>query len=130
MKESSSYKLEKSSRAVKKLPSSENGRGVRYISKVKQEYCISQNLEKKKFTLWKVTKCGYEKIATCAVEGRVTEIAIMSQDKGRNPGHSIPISHELCDVTNLIGRDIPLKAFQGTAFPLHMGFSTAQVEIL
>lgn len=47
---------------VKNLPSSESGRGVQYTTKDKEQYVISQDPTKVKFTLWKVVPGGYEKI--------------------------------------------------------------------
>lgn len=55
---------EVSEKTVKKIPSSENGPGVSCTTKNGQHYQISQNLEKMKFTLWKVTENGFIKIAT------------------------------------------------------------------
>jgi len=53
-----------SEKIVKKIPSSENGPGVSCTTKNGLNYQISQNLEKMKFTLWKVTENGFIKIAT------------------------------------------------------------------
>lgn len=58
------FTIEKPTKAVKKLPASENGHGVHYIAKSRKEYCISQNLEKMRFTLWRIVPDGYEKMAT------------------------------------------------------------------
>ena len=49
---------------VNQIPKSEDGYGVRYISESGNEYIISQNTKKEKFTLWKILENGYEKIAT------------------------------------------------------------------
>lgn len=49
---------------VNQIPKSEDGYGVRYISEFGNEYIISQNTKKEKFTLWKILKNGYEKIGT------------------------------------------------------------------
>lgn len=49
---------------VNQIPKSEDGYGVRYISKSGNEYIISQNTKKEKFTLWKETENGYEKMTT------------------------------------------------------------------
>lgn len=46
------------------LPSSEDGHGVLYKALSGQHYCISQNLEKRKHTLWKILEEGYQQIAT------------------------------------------------------------------
>lgn len=58
------FVIEKPSKARKSLPLSETGPGVRYVTKSKREYCISQNLEKMRFTLWRIVTDGYEKMAT------------------------------------------------------------------
>lgn len=52
------------SKIVKKFPSSENGPGVHCITKSKQEYFITQCLEKMRFTLWRKVDGGFEQIAT------------------------------------------------------------------
>lgn len=52
---------------VNQIPKSEDGYGVRYISTkngMEMNYIISQNTKKERFTLWKETKNGYEKIST------------------------------------------------------------------
>lgn len=49
---------------VNQIPKSEDGYSVRYISEFGNEYIISQNTKKEKFTLWKILKNGYEKIST------------------------------------------------------------------
>ena len=59
---SKTVKTEEAGKIVKKLPSSETGRSVHYTSKSRQEFEITQNPEKSKFTLWKVV--GFEKVAT------------------------------------------------------------------
>lgn len=59
-----SVAIEKPSKVVKKLPLSETGPGVHYIAKSRKEYCISQSLEKMRFTLWRIVPGGYEKMAT------------------------------------------------------------------
>lgn len=51
-------------RVVKNIPSSENGAGVLCKTTSGQRYQISQNTEKKKFTLWKVVENGFIKIKT------------------------------------------------------------------
>ncbi len=51
-------------KVVKKLPASENGHGVRCITKSGQEYFITHCLEKMRFTLWKNVDGGLEQIAT------------------------------------------------------------------
>ena len=45
------------------IPSSENGYGVHYIALSGQKYYISQNLDKRKHTLWKHVEGGYQRIA-------------------------------------------------------------------
>lgn len=55
---------ETSEKVVKKIPSSDNGPGVSCKTKNGQHYQISQNLERMKFTLWKVIDGGFIKIAT------------------------------------------------------------------
>lgn len=52
-----------SARVVKKFPTSENGPSVHCITESKQEYFITQCLEKMRFTLWRKIECGYEQIA-------------------------------------------------------------------
>ena len=47
---------------TKTLPKSENG--PRVLCQGKQDYVLSQNLDKKIFTLWLKSEGGYEKIAT------------------------------------------------------------------
>lgn len=51
---------------VKKLPATETGAGVTYITKSGKEYRISQNPTTAKHTLWAVLPEGYEKITTAA----------------------------------------------------------------
>lgn len=48
---------------VNQIPKSEDGYGVLYKTK-SNEYVISQNTKKEKFTLWKKLKNGYEKVGT------------------------------------------------------------------
>ena len=50
------------SNVVKNLPASENGRGVLCTPREKEQYVVSHDLAKDKFTLWKVVPEGYEKI--------------------------------------------------------------------
>lgn len=45
------------------IPSSENGYGVHYTALSWQKYYISQNLDKRKHTLWKHVEGGYQRIA-------------------------------------------------------------------
>ena len=52
------------SKAVKKIPTSENGTGVLCRTKSGKEYRISQNTEKCKHTLWRKVDEGFEKMAT------------------------------------------------------------------
>ena len=47
---------------VKSIPSSENGSATTYLTRSGQEYLISQNVERCRFTLWKVVEGGYEKM--------------------------------------------------------------------
>ena len=47
---------------VKNLPASENGRGDLCTPREKEQYVVSHDLAKDKFTLWKVVPEGYEKI--------------------------------------------------------------------
>ena len=57
-------KLEtESSRLVKKLSASENGYGIHYTARSRKEYCISQNTERQRFTLWRIVPGGYEKMS-------------------------------------------------------------------
>lgn len=49
---------------VNQIPKSEDGYGVRYVSDSGINYIVSQNTKKERFTLWKETENGYEKIAT------------------------------------------------------------------
>lgn len=51
-------------RAVKKIPSTENGPGVHCTTKGGQEYYVTQCLEKKRFTLWHKVDSGYEQLGT------------------------------------------------------------------
>lgn len=46
------------------LPASENGHGVLYKALSGQQYCISQNLDKLKHTLWKYVEGGYQRITS------------------------------------------------------------------
>lgn len=46
----------------KAIPKSEDGPGV--VCNGKDVYIVSQNLDKKQFTLWRKVPEGYEKIAT------------------------------------------------------------------
>lgn len=52
---------------VNQIPKSEDGYGVRYYSDSGNIYIISQNTKKERFTLWKESKSGYEKIATADI---------------------------------------------------------------
>lgn len=49
---------------VNQIPKSEDGYGVRYITESNNEYIISHNTRKARFTLWKDVKNGYEKIGS------------------------------------------------------------------
>ena len=55
---------ETAEKTVKKIPASDNGPGVSCTTKGGNHYQISQNVEKMKFTLWKVVEGGFMKIAT------------------------------------------------------------------
>lgn len=57
-------KASSSAKIVKKIPISENGPGVHCITASKQEYFITQCLEKVRFTLWHKVEEGFEQIAT------------------------------------------------------------------
>lgn len=52
---------------VNQIPKSEDGYGARYYSDSGNIYIISQNTKKERFTLWKESKSGYEKIATADI---------------------------------------------------------------
>ena len=49
---------------VKSIPASDNGAGVLCVTNSGQKYQISQNVERKKFTLWQVVNKGFIKIKT------------------------------------------------------------------
>lgn len=53
---------------VKTLPASESGHGILCKTKTHGEYQISQNpsVSKNRFTLWKLSSEGYEKISQAA----------------------------------------------------------------
>lgn len=55
---------ETSEKVVKNIPASDSGAGVLCKTKSGQQYQISQNTEKMKFTLWKVVDKGFVKIKT------------------------------------------------------------------
>jgi len=57
---------EMTEKIVKSIPASDNGAGVLCITKFGQKYQISQNVEKMKFTLWKVMNKGFVKIKTAS----------------------------------------------------------------
>lgn len=57
---------EMTEKIVKSIPASDNGAGVLCITKSGQKYQISQNVEKMKFTLWKVMNKGFVKIKTAS----------------------------------------------------------------
>ena len=48
---------------VKKIPASEDGSGMRILTKSGAEWRITQNTKKKKHTLWRCVNGGFEKIA-------------------------------------------------------------------
>ena len=53
---------ETTEKIVKSIPASDNGAGVLCITKSGQKFQISQNVEKMKFTLWKVVDKGFIKV--------------------------------------------------------------------
>ena len=53
---------ETAEKIVKSIPASDNGAGVLCMTKSGQKYQISQNVEKMKFTLWKVVDKGFVKV--------------------------------------------------------------------
>lgn len=53
-------------KVARKLPASENGHGVRYLTKSGGEYCVSHCVEKERFTLWRVVPNGYIKLMSAA----------------------------------------------------------------
>lgn len=55
---------ETAEKIVKSIPASDSGAGVLCKTKSGQQYQISQNTEKMKFTLWKVVDKGFVKIKT------------------------------------------------------------------
>lgn len=55
---------ETSEKTIKKIPVSDSGPGVLCTTKGGNHYQIGQNVEKMKFTLWKVVESGFVKIAT------------------------------------------------------------------
>ena len=55
---------ETATKTVKKLPVSENGPGVLCTTTSGRQYQISQNIEKMRFTLWKIVDGSYIKMAT------------------------------------------------------------------
>lgn len=55
---------ETSEKVVKNIPTSDNGAGVLCVTNSGQKYQISQNVERKKFTLWQVVNKGFIKIKT------------------------------------------------------------------
>lgn len=57
---------EASEKIVRNIPTSENGAGVLCTTKSGQKYQISQNVEKSKFTLWKVVEKGFAKMKTAS----------------------------------------------------------------
>lgn len=63
-RKASTATTEKESKAVKKLPTADCGRGVLCRTRSGKEYCISQNPEKHRHTLWRIVDGGYEKMAS------------------------------------------------------------------
>lgn len=57
---------ETTEKVVRSIPTSDTGAGVLCITKSGQKYQISQNVEKMKFTLWKVMNKGFVKIKTAS----------------------------------------------------------------
>jgi len=55
---------ETTEKIVKSIPASDNGAGVLCVTNSGQKYQISQNVERKKFTLWHVVNKGFIKIKT------------------------------------------------------------------
>lgn len=55
---------ETTEKIVKSIPASDNGAGVLCVINSGQKYQISQNVERKKFTLWQVVNKGFIKIKT------------------------------------------------------------------
>ena len=55
---------ETTEKIVKSIPASDNGAGVLCVTNSGQKYQISQNIERKKFTLWQVVNKGFIKIKT------------------------------------------------------------------
>lgn len=51
-------------KAMKSIPSSENGSGTLCFTKSRREFPITQCREKQRFTLWEHVPEGYKKIAT------------------------------------------------------------------
>ncbi len=49
---------------VNQIPKSEDGYGVKYTTESGNEYVISHNKIKRRFTLWKSLEQGYEKLGT------------------------------------------------------------------
>ena len=59
--------VDKERKVVKKIPASDCGTGVLCKTRSGKEYCISQNPEKHKHTLWCIVDGGFEKIATAYI---------------------------------------------------------------
>lgn len=55
---------ETTEKIVKSIPASDNGAGVLCVTNSGQKYQISQNVERKKFTLWQVVNKGFIKVKT------------------------------------------------------------------
>lgn len=55
---------ETTEKIVKSIPASDNGAGVLCVTNSGQKYQISQNVERKKFTLWQVVNKGFIKNKT------------------------------------------------------------------
>ena len=57
---------ETSEKVVKNIPTSENGSGVLFAKNSGQQYQITKNTEKQKFTLWKIVDKGFIKMKTAS----------------------------------------------------------------
>ena len=56
--------------AIKKLPESElKAPGILFTTKSGKQFNITSNADRSKFTLWKITSAGYEKLQSNANYG-------------------------------------------------------------
>jgi hypothetical protein len=62
-------------KAARKLPTSENGHGVHYITKSGREYCVSHCVEKGRFTLWRIVPNGYIKLTSAMTPQELYPVA-------------------------------------------------------